>query len=138
MGILVEIGAKPTSLAQGPSLDDFTGGLFTVLPLNKPISDHPVHLHGLFSLTSDRSNLHSVADESMQDPNPYLWNEMLFSSLFPVAWTKLLSHLCRTRPEDRYLMRFWPREHAVVDRLGENMCQKVFDIVALERLSLFS
>src|SRR5439155_2731475 len=40
------------------STGNFTGGLFTVLPLDKP-SGHPAHLHGMFSITSDRASIHS-------------------------------------------------------------------------------
>ncbi|KAH0562155.1 hypothetical protein GP486_003148 [Trichoglossum hirsutum] len=120
---------------EGLSLECFTGGLFTVLPLNKPVVDCPVHLHGLFSITSDRANLHSTDDRT--DPRPFLWNKMLFDSLFPVAWVKLLSHLCCTRPHRGDLMHFWPRAVPVVDQLGSSLCERVFEHINSEGLELF-
>ncbi|KAI9768402.1 MAG: hypothetical protein M1839_004119 [Geoglossum umbratile] len=132
---LTEWGMERKLFGWGLPLGNFTGGLFTVLPLSKSVGGHPVHLHGLFSITSDRANLHSASDGS--DPNPFLWNKMLFDSLFPVAWTKLLRYLCRARPQRNDLMHFWPKDQAVVDGLGKDICRKVFEHVADGGLELF-
>ncbi|KAI9763065.1 MAG: hypothetical protein M1840_000956 [Geoglossum simile] len=116
--------AVPFQGAAGSSV----GGLFTVLPLDKP-SGHPAHIHGMFSITSDRASIHSRAEKRMQDQRPFLWNEELFNSLIPVSWANLLDHLRRTQPKTRDLMDYWPRPRSMIGELGEELHQRLFDVV---------
>jgi hypothetical protein len=112
------------------------GGLFTVLPLHQP-SGHPAHLHGIFSITSDRASMHSRAEKGMQDQNPFLWNEELFNSLIPISWVGLLDHLQSSRPKAEDLMDYWPKPGSTVGDLGEGLYRKVFDLVQSYPIPVF-
>ncbi|KAI9773021.1 MAG: hypothetical protein M1839_002251 [Geoglossum umbratile] len=114
----------------------FVGGLFTVLPLYKP-SGHLAHLHGLFSITSDRASIHSHAEKRMQDQNPFLWNEKLFNSLIPTSWAGLLDHLQSSRLKAEDLMDYWPKPGSMVGDLGEGLYRKLFDLVQSSSIPVF-
>ncbi|KAH0563531.1 hypothetical protein GP486_001901 [Trichoglossum hirsutum] len=128
VGVAAPLQEKPTAT--------LTGGLFTVLPLDKP-SGHPTHLHGLFSITSDRASIHSRAEKSLQDRRPFLWNEMLFHSLIPVAWLCLLNHLRHKWSDTEDLMDYWPRPGSVVGQLGEQLCHKLVEFVQMSSIRAF-
>jgi hypothetical protein len=104
------------------------GGLFTVLPLDKP-SGHPAHIHGMFSITSDRASIHSRAEKRLQDQRPFLWNEKLFNSLIPASWASLLDHVRRAQSETQDLMDHWPRPGSMVGELGGELHHRLFDII---------
>ncbi|TFK63721.1 hypothetical protein BDN72DRAFT_963728 [Pluteus cervinus] len=85
------------------------GPLFTLLPL--PIRPGlPLCLHGTFSLTSDRQHLKNNDDKASKQHREGLrvqWNRMIFDTLAPEAWAKLLQALIE---EDHYpsLVKAWP------------------------------
>lgn len=93
---------------------EFKGSLFNTLPL--PIgTDHPVHIQGMFSVTSDRVNLHSgghwttVRDSDAKQGAR--WNEWLFRECVPQTWVRNLEFLRdiserRARKFDAW--GFWP------------------------------
>ncbi|TFK62955.1 hypothetical protein BDN72DRAFT_803733 [Pluteus cervinus] len=82
--------------------------LFTLLPL--PIRlGLPLCLHGTFALTSDRQHLKNNDDNASKQHREGLlvhWNRMIFDTLAPEAWAKMLRVLIK---EDYpSLMRAWP------------------------------
>jgi sacsin len=83
------------------------GSLFTVLPLPIHINQ-PVHIHGLFSTSPDRARLHRKGDSSVQDQLPARWNQWLFDTPIPMAWTQMLLHLAQHYP-DQSSFGMWPR-----------------------------
>ena len=69
--------------------ENFVGRLFSTLRL--PIlTNHPVHLHGLFSITPDRGRLTSSGQTSGSEDFPSKWNNFLFRSCIAPAWADLL------------------------------------------------
>ena len=83
------------------------GSFFTVLPL--PIeTKQPVHIHGHFSLSSNRAQLYQRNDPTVQDKLPVQWNEWLLHVLVPEAWTNMLLYLAKEYP-DQSAYRNWPR-----------------------------
>ncbi|KAI9684824.1 MAG: hypothetical protein M1829_000199 [Trizodia sp. TS-e1964] len=82
------------------------GKLYTVLPL--PIhSNQPVHIHGLFSLATDRARLHAPGHNSLHIDLPIRWNQLLFNNYIPKAWVALLEYLSTTL-ERQNLFYLWP------------------------------
>lgn len=69
----------------------------------------PVHIHGIFSISSDRSKLHGPSDASVQDQRPNQWNATLFEKIVPQAWAKLLERIAKNNPE-RPTFYLWPQE----------------------------
>ncbi|KAG0636271.1 hypothetical protein HOY80DRAFT_891646 [Tuber brumale] len=75
---------------------DFDGRLFTTLPL--PIqTKHPAHIHGIFSITPDRSNIHSGGDTTMSANSATRlgaqWNQWLLHECVPRAWVRNLEFI---------------------------------------------
>lgn len=69
--------------------EDFVGRLFSTLRL--PIlTNHPVHLHGLFSITPDRGRLTSSGQSPGSEDFATKWNDFLFTDCISSAWAKLL------------------------------------------------
>lgn len=82
------------------------GVFYSVLPL--PIrTGSPVHIHGMFGISQDRSSLHSRALARGQDLRPFVWNTFLFIKMIPVAWAKLLANIC-IRQQAKDLSYLWP------------------------------
>ncbi|XP_053937570.1 sacsin-like [Cuculus canorus] len=82
--------ALPLSLtADGkwvPRLDAEEGKVFCHLPM--PIaSGLPIHVHGAFSILSNRKGLWDTAERGK-------WNRVLLRSAVPAAWLRALDHLC--------------------------------------------
>ncbi|CUS15650.1 unnamed protein product [Tuber aestivum] len=75
---------------------DFDGRLFATLPL--PIrTKHPAHIHGIFSITPDRSNIHSGGDTTISYNASTrlgaLWNRWLLHECVPHAWVRNLEFI---------------------------------------------
>ncbi|KGL94371.1 Sacsin, partial [Charadrius vociferus] len=87
-----------------PHLDAEEGQVFCHLPM--PIaSGLPIHVHGAFSILSNRKGLWDTAERGE-------WNRMLLRNAVPVAWLRALDHL-RTMHEAGELESyeyhvFWP------------------------------
>lgn len=97
---------------------DDKGRLFSVLPL--PISTgFPVHIHGLFSISGDRSRLVELDDGGALDQNPKKWNALLASRSVPRAWAKLVSNICVKYPTQQalYLPPFNENDQSLWHRL---------------------
>ncbi|XP_069728250.1 sacsin-like [Phaenicophaeus curvirostris] len=82
--------ALPLSLATDgkwvPRLDAEEGQVFCHLPM--PItSGLPIHVHGAFSILSNRKGLWDMAERGK-------WNRALLRSAVPAAWLRALDHLC--------------------------------------------
>lgn len=74
----------------------FAGRLFSTLPL--PLfTEHPAHIHGLFSVTPDRSNIHAGGDRTMaRESRTNLgarWNTWLFQECLPHVWIRNINFL---------------------------------------------
>ncbi|CUS15647.1 unnamed protein product, partial [Tuber aestivum] len=88
---------------------DFDGRLFTTLPL--PIqTKHPAHIHGIFSITPDRSNIHSGGDTTMSSNSATRlgaqWNEWLLHECVPHAWVRNLEFMRNENLSPGW--DFWP------------------------------
>ncbi|PWW74714.1 hypothetical protein C7212DRAFT_211494 [Tuber magnatum] len=88
---------------------DFNGGLFTTLPL--PIQTrHPAHIHGIFSITPDRSNIHSGSDTTMSSNSVTRlgarWNRWLLHECVPRAWVRNLEFIRNVNLTPCW--NFWP------------------------------
>ncbi|OWK50357.1 Sacsin [Lonchura striata] len=68
-----------------PRLDAEKGQVFCHLPM-PVISGLPVHLHGAFSILSNRKGLWDTAERGK-------WNRVLLHNAVPVAWLRALDHL---------------------------------------------
>ncbi|CUS15651.1 unnamed protein product [Tuber aestivum] len=87
----------------------FGGRLFTTLPL--PIqTKHPAHIHGIFSITPDRSNIHSGGDTTMSSNSATRlgaqWNEWLLHECVPHAWVRNLEFMRNENLSPGW--DFWP------------------------------
>ncbi|KAF2979448.1 hypothetical protein EK904_004191, partial [Melospiza melodia maxima] len=68
-----------------PRLDAEKGQVFCHLPM--PImSGLPIHLHGAFSILSNRKGLWATAERGK-------WNQVLLHNAVPLAWLRALDHL---------------------------------------------
>ncbi|KAL8825254.1 MAG: hypothetical protein Q9191_004523 [Dirinaria sp. TL-2023a] len=85
----------------------FSGRLFSVLRL--PIeTNHPVHIHGLFSITPDRGRLSSAGQTPGYLDMETKWNDFVFSNCVAEAWTNLLVFR-RDRSWNEEDFKLWPR-----------------------------
>ncbi|XP_010148115.1 PREDICTED: sacsin-like, partial [Eurypyga helias] len=87
-----------------PRLDDEAGQVFCHLPM-PIISGLPIHIHGAFSILSNRKGLWNTAEWGE-------WNRVLLRNGVTVAWLRALNHL-RTMHETGELKSyeyhvFWP------------------------------
>ncbi|KAI9733902.1 MAG: hypothetical protein M1834_002557 [Cirrosporium novae-zelandiae] len=111
------------------------GDLFTVMPLNIP-TNQPVHIHGIFSVSTDRSHLHQLVDQSIQDKIPGRWNTELIEVVVPKAWGKLLDLLRLIQPGD-FTFNNWPQDCTGRGGLFHNICEKVIKFVTQEHLQVW-
>ncbi|XP_010131961.1 PREDICTED: sacsin-like [Buceros rhinoceros silvestris] len=92
-----------------PRLGDEEGQVFCHLPM--PVtSGLPIHVHGAFSILSNRKGLWDVAERGE-------WNRMLLRSAVPVAWLQALDRL-RTMHEAEAVTGFY---QAVAARNGPRL-----------------
>ncbi len=105
----------------------FVGRLFSTLRL--PIlTNHPVHLHGLFSITPDRGRLTSSGQSPGSEDFATKWNNFLFTDCISSAWADLLEH---RSPVSWYKEHFslWPRVTALPidqwNKLDDNVIDKI-------------
>jgi len=89
----------------------------------------PVHIHGLFSISADRSRLHGLDDGGVQDDRPEAWNKFLFSQMIPGAWAKLLINVCQNH-QVQDLFHLWPTTTSEVHQWWYGMSRAVIDIVS--------
>jgi hypothetical protein len=105
---LLKVRLYPTEIPSTTSkFDQQSGGgnkggrLFSTLPL--PISTGlPLNIHGLFSISADRSRLHGSEPDGVQDHRPKHWNRFLFEQMIPNAWAKLLCNIARDHPSENH------------------------------------
>ncbi|CAD6448784.1 508c04aa-b6c3-4f8a-8734-1eab8d836bb5 [Sclerotinia trifoliorum] len=110
-----------------PKVPAINGSLFLVMPLHIPINQ-PALIHGLFSISPDRARLYKSQDHSSQDQLPAQWNQYLFNSPIPRAWTKLLGHLALSPPPDP-AFKYWPRKSDDPDNLSKNVLTQVLSLI---------
>lgn len=83
----------------------FRGRLYTVLRL--PIlTNHPVHIHGLWSIVPDRGRLSSSGESSSFENR---WNKFMFKSCVSNSWTKLLLHQNKVSLPNEITFSLWPK-----------------------------
>jgi len=111
------------------------GSLFTVLPLPLP-SGQPLHLHGLFSVSPDRAQLHNFADRSSQEQEPAKWNEHLLAGLIPAAWSKLLGYFARLYPTVS-AFPIWPQSSDDTRNPLRKAPQNLLELIQKDRLALW-
>ncbi|KIK66157.1 hypothetical protein GYMLUDRAFT_219036 [Collybiopsis luxurians FD-317 M1] len=112
------------------------GQLFTLLPL--PIwTGFPLHVHGVFALTSDRQHLRNPNELGIEDESRerllVFWNRMIFEDFLPMAWSLLLRILVKEEHVED-IWSAWPLENSslapaslalVMNTVLEN-CEEVF------------
>ncbi|KAF7860378.1 hypothetical protein EAF04_008504 [Stromatinia cepivora] len=111
------------------------GSLFLVMPLHIPINQ-PALIHGLFSISPDRARLYKSQDHSSQDQLPAKWNQYLFNSSIPHAWTKLLSHLALSPPPEP-AFKYWPNKSDDPDNLSKDVLTQVLSLIGNQRLPVW-
>ncbi|KAF5872292.1 putative protein binding protein [Botrytis fragariae] len=111
------------------------GSLFLVMPLHIPINQ-PALIHGLFSISPDRARLYKSQDHSSQDQLPAQWNQYLFNSSIPHAWTKLLSHLALSFPPD-LSFKYWPHKSEDPDNLSKDVLAQVLTLIKDQSLPVW-
>ncbi|KAM0180824.1 hypothetical protein ACHAPF_002117 [Botrytis cinerea] len=116
--------AVPLQVEDSPTI---RGSLFLVMPLHIPINQ-PALIHGLFSISPDRARLYKSQDHSSQDQLPAQWNQYLFNSSIPHAWTKLLSHLALSFPPDPSF-KYWPYKSEDPDNLSKDVLSQVLMLI---------
>lgn len=94
---------------------EFSGRLFNRLPL--PIDTHqPVHVHGMFFITSDCLGIRQVRGQAAQGNTDTdqgeLWNSTLLNECLTFAWSQFLLAMTLTRPTIEHGFRYWPRDMA--------------------------
>jgi len=89
----------------------------------------PVHIHGLFSISADRSRLQGLDDRGVQDKRPESWNKFLFSQMIPCAWAKLLINVCQNH-QVQDLFHLWPTTTSEVHQWWYGMSRAVIDVVS--------
>ena len=98
-----------------------------MLPL--PISSgFPVHIHGLFSISADRSRLQGLDDRGVEDERPESWNKFLFGKMIPRAWAALLVNICQNQ-EPKDIFHLWPTNTSKVHQWWHGMSRAVIDIL---------
>ena len=111
------------------------GRLFSTLPL--PIlTGLPVHIHGLFSISADRSRLHGLDDRGVQDHRPKEWNKFLFEQIIPSAWAKLLQNICQTYPTGNHF-HLWPTNMSDTHQLWYGLSRAVVDQISRDHLPVW-
>lgn len=99
--------ANVRSLQRSTLEEPFRGRLFSILRL--PIeTSHPVHIHGLFSITPDRGRLSSSGQTPGHEDFEVKWNNFMFERCVAGAWASLL----RTRNISSWKeegFHLWPR-----------------------------
>ena len=111
------------------------GRLFSTLPLSI-LTGLPVHVHGLFSISADRSRLHGLDDKGVQDHRPKDWNKLLFDQIIPTAWAKLLGSICKTYPTENHF-HLWPTRRSDTHELWYDVCSAVVDQVSQNHLPVW-
>ena len=110
----------------------FVGRLFSTLRL--PIlTNHPVHIHGLFSITPDRGRLTSSGQVSGSDDFATKWHDFLFASCVSSAWTEILHHQSST---SCFTERFslWPKVTEVSINQWDRLDDHIIDMAIENRL----
>ncbi|KAF9032342.1 hypothetical protein BDP27DRAFT_1436014 [Rhodocollybia butyracea] len=112
---------------------DIQGRLFTLLPL--PISTGlPLHIHGIFALTSDRQNLRNPEELGINNESRerllVSWNQMIFEGLIPKIWASALFHILI---EDDHVTDIWAAWPPSTARIGP--MSDLLSLVAEEALT---
>jgi sacsin len=111
------------------------GRLFSTLPL--PIlTGLPVHIHGRFSISDDRSRIHGAGDKGVQDHRPQEWNKFLFNQVIPTAWATLLWKISRAYPTENHF-HLWPTNRFDTKQLWNNLCPAVVEQISQNRLPVW-
>ena len=113
----------------------FMGRLFSSLRL--PIlTNHPVHLHGLFSITPDRGRLTSSGQSPGSEDFASRWNNFLFVSCIASAWADLLVHRSSASwQEERFSL--WPAVTNVPIDQWNSLADVLIDVVINKKLPVW-
>lgn len=111
------------------------GRLFSTLRL--PIlTNHPVHLHGLFSITPDRGRLTSSGQSRGSEEFATKWNDFLFTDCISSAWADLLLYRSSV---SWYKEGFglWPRVTELSNDQWNRLDDDVIDQILRKELSVW-
>lgn len=122
---------------------EFEGRLFSTLPL--PIrTEHPVHIHGMFSITPDRNTIHSGGDWTIGEDSEAKWgtkwNQWLLHECLPNTWIQNLEFVRTLNERKEYEFsgwNFWPAgNERASGELWMGVLGEVFKRVAGRNLEL--
>ena len=118
------------------NVEPFNGRLFSTLRL--PIlTNQPVHIHGLWSITPDRGRLSSSGRSSNIDDFAVKWNDFLFKNCVPAAWTSILARRNTISwREERF--NLWPQVVESPTSIWQTLDEPVLDVIIKQNLSVWT
>jgi sacsin len=96
----------------------------------------PVHIHGRFSISDDRSRIHGAGDSGVQDHRPQEWNKFLFNQVIPTTWANLLLEISRIYPNENHF-HIWPTNRLDSQQLWSNVCPAIVEQISQNRLPVW-
>lgn len=101
------------------------------------LTSHPAHIHGLWSITPDRSRLSSSGQSAGYQDEAARWNNFMFQTCVSLSWAKLLLHRSHTSwNEERFSL--WPQvTSSPVDFWGR-LDDWVLDTIISQQLSVWN
>lgn len=116
--------------------DAFEGRLFCVLRM--PIlTNHPVHIHGLWSITPDRSRLSSSGQSKGFEDEATNWNKFMFQKCTSSSWANLLHHRNQFSWKEEGF-RLWPHITFSPIDFWSRLDDWVIDKAISEKLSVWN
>ncbi|EJD51980.1 hypothetical protein AURDEDRAFT_181547 [Auricularia subglabra TFB-10046 SS5] len=129
--------AFPTDRALADAGGPTGGHLFTLLPL--PIlTGFPLHVHGIFALTPTRQALKNSQETGLAGRDEMLvaWNKMMFQTVVPTAWARLLDVLAAERNvADIYTL--WPDLNTSRDAYWRDISVSILKVVLDRKLPVW-
>lgn len=86
--------------------NSFQGRLFCALRM-PVLTNHPVHIHGLWSITPDRSRLSSSGQSEGYEDEATRWNQFMFQHCASSSWADILLHRNHHSWKEE-IFRLWP------------------------------
>ena len=100
------------------------------------MTNHPVHLHGLFSITPDRGRLTSSGQLPGSEDFASKWNDFLFTSCIASAWADLLLHRSSVSwQEERFSL--WPTMTKLSIDQWNRLDDVLIDVVIKKKLPVW-
>ena len=136
-GVAVQLTIEPTSVSAPICPPNNPGAVFCYLPL--PIdSGLPVHVNGMFAVTSNRRSLKEKTEDD-KDCTGVEWNDVLLKDSVCAAYLDLITHLkpAINEPGSGYLFHsLWPRDCKVQTAL-EPLSRSFYENLVYKNIPFF-